>query len=361
MLLGPSTLLALFCSATRAGAQTYGISAVQATLTTGSGTTRTGTVADTSLGTVGDSATLNFAGNNLAVTQVTANGAAWNVQSGGTLSLRRSGTSQRTLGWYFEDSARTGSAGSYTYNLGATFQSSETALLSGNNLLAGTDNIFVNSANPSSNMNTIERVDVLFPAGITISSSLAFTIYDRGATGVHDSLRVAGVTALGTVNGDAQAPTNYGTVLDIASASYGANQVVNLNGGGTYDLSNRQYVIMRNAGSLETDDSGTADNLSGYNTQGIGGVLIPSTSLGAVGSTIYGFSMFGGDVTGSGASLADWKNASAYPTNSPDSTGGQGLDLVGASSSLMVAAVPEPGSLALLALPLLDLPLRRRR
>ena len=352
----------LTTSATRAQ---HAITQVTATLTTGVTTTRdsfigAGYTAGTE-GSVGDTVHYNFSNSTLAVNSVTANSQLWNVQAGGTLKLRRnSGGGNRTLGWYLENAARTGSVGNYTYSFYGQYQSNEESLLGGNNLLVGTDNIFVNNST-SPHHNTIERVDVLFPSGLTISSTLGFTVYDRGAVNAHDSVGIAGITALGTVNGDAQAPTNYGTKINLTSANYGtANLTADLTGaGGTLSLT-QNYVIMRQNGTLATDDTGTADYLGGRSNQGIGGVLIPSTALGTAGSTIYGFSLFGGDTVGSGSGLADWLNTSAYPS-SADAATATGLDLVGASSSYMQAVLPEPTPLALLLLGLPCLVRRRTR
>jgi hypothetical protein len=363
----------LFCAlCTQAQAQTP-ITAVTGNLIVGSGTsTRVSAVANgggnTNWGNPGTTVTENFADTKLSVSQVIAAGQAWNLDSGGTFKLRRNTTATtplRSLAWYMEGNARTGLPSNYNYNLLGGYDPNMESLLGGNNLLVGTDNIFTNTGNGTGNHNTIERVDVLFPGGITVDSTLAFTFYDRGTVNNHDSLSVAAITSLGLVNGDPQAPTDYGSRVGVTAANYGSANLINasLAGGGTFSL-NRNYAILRNDNPSATDGAGNADYLSGEAQQGIGGVLIQSTNLASVGTTIYGFSIFPSDVASgaTGSSLANWQNTTNYPTGSTE-VGGQGLDLVGASSVLVrsAGAIPEPGTLALLPVGAMAFFLKKRR
>jgi PEP-CTERM motif len=367
-------VLVSLCSRTQAQ---IAITAVTGSLTTGSSTsTRTSAVANsggnTNWGNAGSVVTENFTDTKLAVTQVIAGGQNWNMDSGGIFKLRRNTsatTPLRSLAWYMEASPRTGSISNYTYNLLGAYDSNMETLLGGNNLLVGTDNIFTNTGNATGNHNTIERVDVLFPGGITVDAALAFTFYDRGNPGGHDPLSIAAITSLGLVNGDPQAPTNYGTRMGITAASYGTANIASatLTGGGTYNLT-RNYAILRNDNPSATDGAGNADYLSGYAQQGIGGVLIQSTNLASAGATIYGFSIFPSDVPSivTGTALANWQNTTNYPMTSTESSG-QGLDLVGASSVLVRAevsgsgAVPEPSTIGLLPLGALAFFVKKRQ
>ena len=70
---------------------------------------------------------------------------------------------------------------------------------------------------------------------------------------------------------------------------------------------------------------------------------------------------FSGAVTGTGNQLVDWTNTTYFPPSDSTSTGG-GLDPVGTLSALYVpVAVPEPTSLALIAVAGTGLLARRNR
>ena len=79
-------------------------------------------------------------------------------------------------------------------NLSGIHQSSYGQLLSSNNIFMGSDNTFANGT--TNTTGNIERLDFTWNSGLTVTNSLAFAVFDRGAVGVHDSFAIAAVTAI---------------------------------------------------------------------------------------------------------------------------------------------------------------------
>lgn len=215
----------------------------------------------------------------------------------------------------------TSNAGS-TYNLNAPYLGNEQQAFNANNLNYGTDNLFGNTGDGNGNNNNIERLDVVFRRGLLATSALAFAVFERGVVNAHDPFGIAAVTAV-----DAEGrPTAYGPLVRFGAGtpfgSYGTTALV---------PTNSNWLVTRNQvanqGALATSPSALVTN------QTIGGVTIAvsesgtSSSLGvAPGTVIYGYSLFGGDITGTGGqNLLD---PSTFPLNSSSTTGAGGIDLV---------------------------------
>jgi len=88
---------------------------------------------------------------------------------------------------------------------------------------AGLDNNFqnatVSSGSPTDN-NNIERVDVIFPSGITATTDLTklgFTVFDRGPAGSHDPFIIAAIKSL-DASGN---PLTYFPALTVNAGNYG--------------------------------------------------------------------------------------------------------------------------------------------
>jgi hypothetical protein len=232
-------------------------------------------------------------------------------------------------------------------DLSGVHQSDYGQMLMTNNIFAGSDNTFANgTANTTGN---IERIDFTWNAPITVNSSLAFAVFERGAVGVHDSFAIAAITA---VDGSGN-PTAFGSLLKISPGW----------GGATNPVADQPYRLFR----YSNGDNITASVLNTEtNTQGIGGIVINAIDLGLVlGQSIYGYALMAADVTATNsAQLLDWTNATYYPTTTDGTTGGGGIDLA-AVNGIAFAIVPEPtytaGLIALILVACFSYEKQRRR
>src|SRR5207245_650390 len=119
---------------------------------------------------------------------------------------------------------------------------------------------------------------------------------ERGLNHQHDSFKIAAVTALD----GAGRPANYGPLLSLSKGSWGNTDLLPLQG----------YTIMRQNNTI-----GGGFHPSDKTIQTIGGLAVTATDLAPAGTTIYGFSLFAPDTTGSGLQLVDWTNSTFFPTN----------------------------------------------
>ncbi len=218
---------------------------------------------------------------------------------------------------------QTSSAGN-TFNLAGPFIGDEQLAFSSNNINVGADNFFGNRGDGSGNNNNIERLDVVFDGGLTATTALAFSIFERGVTNGHDPFGIAAITAVDATG----RPTAYGPLIRFGTgvgSSYGRY--------GTSDLlpSSTDWVVTRN---LAANQGAPATNPSArVSNQPVGGVTIAvvapvaSNGLGiAVGTKIFGYSLFAGDVTGTGRQILT--DPSTFPLNSSSETGDGGIDLI---------------------------------
>jgi hypothetical protein len=283
-----------------------------------------------------------FEGTEIALSSFTTSTNTYQVLSSADNEfVRRNATNANQSSiWYTSSGAGT--------NLSAMHASDYGAMLSSNNILAGSDNTFANGT--TSTTGNIERLDFTWNSGVTVTNSLAFAVFDRGAVGVHDSFAIAAVTAIdGSGN-----PTAYGNLLKVTAGW----------GGATNPVADFDYRLFRYSNGNNITAS-TANSEIG--TQGIGGVVIQPSDLGlSVGQTIYGYSLMAIDVTATNsAQLLNWNNATYFPTTTDGNTGGGGIDLA-AVNGMLFSSVPEAtpsaillGEFALIAV-LLER-LRRRR
>jgi hypothetical protein len=184
----------------------------------------------------------------------------------------------------------------------------EQAVLAGNNINLGTDNLFTNTGDGNGNNNNVERVDFINTTGFLASDNLVFPVFERGNTGVHDAFKIAAITAV-DISGT---PTAYGALKTVSSTDYG-------------DASTGFASVVQRKLSSASASAALNPSADTPNSQVLGGVVIGSAAdLGiSSGTKIFGFSLFGDDV----ANNADLVNFNSFSTTT--TTGG--IDLVSAN------------------------------
>ena len=180
-------------------------------------------------------------------------------------------------------------------------------IFSGQQFNVGMDNNFQNAT--TTNNNNIERVDVIFPGGITATSDLTklgFVVFDRGAGGGHDPFVVAAIKTL-DANGD---PSAYFTAVPVAATNYG-----------NVAATSAPFNIFR-----KNDDDSKLLIQTLNTAQQRDGVLLTFSALNVstTGTKIYGYSLFSTDApTSTSAGMVAY---ASFPTTT-DLSGG-GLDQV---------------------------------
>ncbi len=285
--------------------------------------------------------TVNFQGGAAPVTSIIAGGQTYNtITPADSVTIRKNQGNTKTPDyspiWY------QGSVTGSTVNLKGTRQNSLSDALKQNDVYVGVDNLFSNRQGGNGNNVRSERLDVVFSSGITSAANKVFGVFERGrATGPnsHDPFKIAAITSV-DANGN---PTGYGNVIAV-DRGWGTASVLG---------SSISSIILRNS-------NGNSDltSPSAIIPQPIGGVLIPTDDLAGPGVTIFGYSLFAYDVTGTGNELLDWTNKNYFPTNTQHQFGG--LDLVSITGLIQLNAVPEPAALSMMGLGAFAL-LRRRR
>ena len=278
----------------------------------------------TTAGTPSSSEGYTFENGQRALTSFTTSTSTYQVvSSADNVFVRRNAVNnnQSSL-WYTSSGVGT--------NLSGIHQSSYGPLLTSNNIFVGSDNTFANGTSVTTG--NIERLDFTWNSPITVSNSLAFAVFDRGAFGVHDSFAIAAVTSIDAFGN----PTAYGSLLKVGAGWGGASNPV-----ADFDYRLFRYNNGNNitASTINTE----------VGTQGIGGIIIKPIDLGlSVGSLIYGYSLMAIDVTATNsAQLLDWTNSTFYPTTTDGATGGGGVDLA-AVNGMLFGVVPEPAPSAAL-------------
>jgi len=229
--------------------------------------------------------------------------------------------------WYESTSATVNSGG--TADLYPDYDDDSLELLFAQRLFnVGIDNVFQNAT--TTDNNNIERVDVIFPGGITATDNTkaGFTVFDRGNSGGHDPFNIAAITSLdGSGN-----PSGYDAAVSVTSANYGSNV------GGAVN-----FLTLR----MNPGDPGLLlmDNV---NSQNRDGVLVRFTDLGVANNAkIYGYSLFAtDDVFSPTSDMVAYTNAAFFPTTTDNgSTGGldplaiTGLWVTNASYVVLAASI----------------------
>ncbi len=284
----------------------------------------TGTFTDGANSTVNGITYLN---QSLSIQQIQTGATGWNTNGfSTTLTLRRSGAGAapgREVVWEERPTS------SPVTTLRGPAPTTTQAALASNNLFVGTDNLFANSGNTSGNQSDVERADFVASSGLLVDSLKAVTVFERGATNAHDGFKIAAITGIdGSGN-----PTGFGTVVQIAQGWGTSALRVSTQNPAPNPSPNPNYTVLNNS-------SGGYSNTGDLSGQNIGGILITLNELATVGTTIYGYSLFGSDSASAGCgNLTSLSNTTCYPQNSLEANGG--IDLLAANVGI-VQAVPEP-------------------
>ncbi len=283
---------------------------------------------------------ISYNGFELKVTSVTTATATYTPSGSGQAYMRRSGAAEsfpdvnpnQTSAW---NALLAGNNNTTAHTVSGQYINTMDALFTGQNLLTGTENLFVNSGDANNVSGNIERVDYIFAGGFSVTAADAFAVFERGGgpggTGANGGFYVAAITGLsGTI------PTAFGPLVSVIDNSYN-------NGGNGIGLTPFRYDVFRYdvAGGPELDAVGNVD----IGPQGISAVLFDATDLAPLSSTIYGYAIFPEDVNLAG-DLTQWTDNSVYPQNS---TTAVDVDLVaGGASRFTETEVPEASTTAAL-------------
>jgi len=240
----------------------------------------------------------------------------WDLASApANVIFRRSGTAgavnNRQVVWERQNTSAT--------NLRGPAPTTTQAALQQNNIFLGTDNLFTNTGNSSGNQSDVERVDFIFSRSFTAAANAGVTVFERGATGAHDAFGIAAIVGFDTNNNPL-----FGNLLRFGAGSWGQPS---LTGGNSYTVLNNSSGQFAQTATVNQD---------------IGGVLIRLSELATPGTQIFGYALFGPDIT-VGTNLT---NFSAFPNNTPETT--TGIDLVAANlgiTKIRGTIVPEPSPL----------------
>jgi hypothetical protein len=289
-------------------------------------TTQVGSLSPTG-GTTTDETNFTFNNQGLAVTSFRTASSLYSVSGLATQAFTRRNAVNATQSSVW-----------YQRNVDSSFSAPHSEdygqLLLGNNLYRGSDNTFANGTAASEG--NIERLDFVYGTPLSANTSQGFAVFDRGANNVHDAFGIALITGWDSIN---NVPTSYSTLY-----SQAANWTPATNVAADFDYTLFRYNTANNtsAATIATETG----------IQGIGGIVFNIGNFGvAPGTPIYGYSIFGFDVTSGGNStnLLDWTNATYYPTNTNGTTGAGGIDLA-AVNGVSFTLVPEPAAYPLLGL-----------
>ncbi len=256
---------------------------------------------------------LNFLGLTQSITGFSFNGGTATIDQAIPASVyvrRKPRTDRRQSAWYFG----TFDSSNNTFTLLGPGSLSQQQLFSGNNILAGFDNVFTNTgANVGGTLYngnvSIERVDFVLKTLVEASDDTGFVVFERGVPAGHDGFGIAAITG---VNSSGK-PIDYGSVVNIPASSWGKVPLVTPIPQ-TYFLNN-----------IADGGTGTAQNpaLTVPAGQTLGGIVIKTSELVSPGQTIYGYSIFAPDVTCSSAELVNVNNP-CFPS---DTKTDGGIDL----------------------------------
>ncbi len=277
----------------------------------------------------------NFQGTNISISTLTAGGLVYGASNiANSVYVRRFTSSTNNSDAYYRFTGLAANSNNVISGQNTTYEQ----LILNNNINSGIDDAFVNA-----NSKTVERLDFYFDGGLVAAANMAFGVFERGPAGAHDPFKIALITGWDT---NTAMPTSFAT-LYAQTANWGPSNIP--------EIPALRFDILNytNGNNMSTIVSSSANN-----PQGVAGMIYSITNLGVgIGTQIYGYSLFGSDVTDAGnpANLIDWNNNTYYPTNTTSAA--SGVDLISISGILFqeTSPIPEPSTYALLFLGLLTL------
>ena len=302
---------------------------------------------------------ITYDGQELRLQSFTAGGQTFMPTAQGSAVVRRNSASEQPFAnspsptsnptqvtaWNAVVSTGVGSPEPHTVR--GQYLNSMDALFTSQNLWTGTENLFVNTAASGSGnvINNVERMDYIFANSFLATSDSGFVVFERGTPGVSGSngaFKMAAIT--GIVNG---LPVFGGSnVVSITADSYGNGNLI----------TPVRYDVFRQGTSA--DSQLDVMHNSNIGPQGMSGVYVRSSDFVAAGTPLYGYAVFGADVTGTGGQLNNWNNSNVFPTLS---TMANDADIVAGGGGLVYNVVPEPSGSTLVVIAGLILVRRRRR
>jgi hypothetical protein len=241
---------------------------------------------------------LDFLGLTQSITSFSFDGGTANLDeaiSANVYVRRNPRKDERQLAWYFG----TLNSENNTFTFLSPGPLSQEQLFSENNILAGFDNVFTNTGanvagTPYNGNASIERVDFVLTTPVEASDRTGFVVLERGAPNGHDGFGIAAITKV-TPSGK---PIGYGPVVQIPVNSWGKVPLITPIPQ-TYFLNN-----------IADGATGNAKNpaLTVPAGQTLGGIVFKTSELVTPGQTIYGYSIFGPDVTCSSSQLININN-----------------------------------------------------
>lgn len=289
------------------------------------------TVSNTDLtNTTAYSPTLTFQNNTLSITSFTAGTVKTTDSTATQTFVRRQGSGGNSNMWMIDN----GSTNPTTFRGMDPSGGTLADVLTGNNILQGGNDLFVNTGGTPTIVNTnIERLDFYWNGGFTTVSDQGFAVFDRGR---NDGFRIAIITGWDT---GTNVVTTYGYSMTVGAGSYGNALAANFDGS-----NNGNTETAFSASALRYATNGTLSVNPEVTEVGdtIGGVFVSFASLGIPdGTRIYGYSLMATDVnTNNLANLVDWNNTTYY-TNTSGDNANTSLDLVAFNGRRFV---PEPST-----------------
>ena len=180
------------------------------------------------------------------------------------------------------------------------------SVFSSRNIYMGAENLFVNDTAATNVETNVERMDYIFAAPMSARDELGFAVFERGRNtgGANGTFKIAAITG---IDGGGLPTFTGSSIITVAQNSYGS---------GTLDGSFR-YDVFRKTNFADTDLNTIHANNINIGPQGISGVLITSTDLVSAGTFVYGYAVFGADVTAAtAAEIYDWDDDTYYPQDS---------------------------------------------